>query len=219
MKKSSLILLGYGLGYITISFLTAFNCVSLTSKDLLPLSIASLMFALAEFCNSGGKLLILTIYQILFLAFAAISYRRFIRFKKYIDKKYCKKQNKFLFNIYLYYYGVAKFVANFFSLKIENRYKKLQSTCVLTQLLYILATSALVILLTVIPQDTIKTSDSFNNAIALLPLGLMFINVFFDSEFCNISTSFFQKLHAECERLKKANDECEEIFHKKILKY
>lgn len=80
MKKSSLILLGYGLGYIIISFLTAFKYVSLTSKDLLPLSIASLLFALAEFCDSGGKLFILTIQQIFFRIFASISYKRFNQF-------------------------------------------------------------------------------------------------------------------------------------------
>ena len=44
MKKSSMILLGYGLGYIIISILVATNFISLSSKDILPLSVASLIF-------------------------------------------------------------------------------------------------------------------------------------------------------------------------------
>ena len=66
MKKSSMILLGYGLGYIIISILVATNFISLSSKDILPLSVASLIFSLAEFWNVGVRLIILSIRQLAF---------------------------------------------------------------------------------------------------------------------------------------------------------
>lgn len=49
MKKSSIILLGYGLGYVIISILVAIDFISLSSQDILPLSIASLIFLLQNF--------------------------------------------------------------------------------------------------------------------------------------------------------------------------
>ena len=57
MKKSSIILLGYGLGYVIISILVAIDFISLSSQDILPLSIASLIFSLAEFWNVGVRLI------------------------------------------------------------------------------------------------------------------------------------------------------------------
>lgn len=76
MKKSSCILLGYGLGYIIIAILTVYGNISLTPKDLLPLSIASFIFALAEFCDIGGRLLILCFRQLAFRIFASMAFKR-----------------------------------------------------------------------------------------------------------------------------------------------
>ena len=66
MKKSSIILLGYGLGYVIISILVAIDFISLSSQDILPLSIASLIFSLAEFWNVGVRLIILSLRQLAF---------------------------------------------------------------------------------------------------------------------------------------------------------
>ena len=77
MKKSSIILLGYGLGYVIISILVAIDFISLSSQDILPLSIASLIFSLAEFWNVGVRLIILSLRQLAFRFFAMMAFTRF----------------------------------------------------------------------------------------------------------------------------------------------
>lgn len=70
----------------------------------------------------------------------------------------------------------------------------------------------LVVLLVVVPYGIIQTSDSFNNAIQLIPLGLMFINVFFESEIVYITNIFFKNVSNEVERLKQETDEYKKLF-------
>ncbi len=215
MKKSSVMLLGYGLGYIVISCLIGLGCISFNSKDLVPLSIASLLFSLAEFFNFGGRLILLTIRQLYFRLFAGMSYKRFLKFKKYVENKYVNKPNNMLFNINMYYYWSAKCVANYFSEKIQKQYEKQNKTCLLTLMLYVLAPVALVCLMVFSTNGLLQTTEAFNNAITIFPLGFMFINVFFESEYIYIMEKFYENVHVELERLKKATDEFKEIFNKK----
>lgn len=214
MKKSSFILLGYGLGYIIISFLVAFKCITLSSKDILPLSIASLIFALAEFWNSGLKLLILSFRQLAFRFFAMMAFIRFRKFKIYVEKKYLKKakNSEVCFNFKLYFYWYNKCIANHFSRAIRKQFINLQKTSIITLLLNIAAPLSLVVLLAIMPHNIVQTSEAFNNAISLMPLGLMFINVFFESEFTTISKTFFEKVDFETDRLKKETDDFKEMM-------
>ena len=94
MKKSSMILLGYGLGYIIISILVATNFISLSSKDILPLSVASLIFSLAEFWNVGVRLIILSIRQLAFRFFAMMAFTRFKKFKTYVEHTAYRRQRQ-----------------------------------------------------------------------------------------------------------------------------
>ena len=214
MRKSSIILLGYGLGYIIISFLVAFKYISLSTKDILPLSIASLIFALAEFWDSGLKLLILSVRQLAFRFFAMMAFARFRKFKIYVEKKYLKKPKKsnVRFNFEMYFYWYNKCIANHFSRTIRRQYIKLQNTSVIALLLNIAAPISLVVLLTIMPHNLVQTSEAFNNAISLMPLGLMFINVFFESEFAAMSENFFEKVDVETNRLKEESDDFREMM-------
>ena len=207
-------LLGYGLGYIVISCLISFGLISFDSKDLVPLSIASLFFSLAEFFNFGGRLILLTIQQLLFRVFASMAYRRFLRFKKYVKNKYVNKPNNVLYNVNMYYYWSAKCVANYFSENIQRQYERKNRDCLLTLVLYILAPAALVCLMVFSTSGLLHTTEAFNNSITIFPLGFMFINVFFESEYSYIMEKFYEGIHVELERLRKATDEFREIFNK-----
>lgn len=215
MKKSSVMLLGYGLGYIVISCLIGLGCIPFDSKDLVPLSIASLLFSLAEFLNFGGRLILLTIRQLCFRFFASMAYRRFLKFKKYVEKKYVNKPNNVLFNIKMYYYWSAKCVANYFSGRIQKQYEGQNKVCLLTFVLYILAPVALVCLMILSTNGLLQTTEAFNNAITIFPLGFMFVNVFFESEYTHIMKKFYEGIHVELDRLKKATEEFREIFIEK----
>lgn len=214
MKRSSFILLGYGLGYIIISSLVFFNYISLSSKDILPLSIASLIFALAEFWNTGFRLLILSFRQLAFRFFAMMAFIRFRKFKIYVEKKYSKehKSSKFRFNFELYFYWYNKCIANHFSSAIRKQLINLKKTSTITLLLNIAAPLSLVVLLAIMPHDIVQTSEAFNNSISLMPLGLMFINVFFESEFATINEAFFEKVDMETERLQKETADFKEMM-------
>lgn len=214
MKKSSMILLGYGLGYIIISILVATNFISLSSKDILPLSVASLTFSLAEFWNVGVRLIILSIRQLAFRFFAMMAFTRFKKFKTYVEKAYLKKsqKNNMRFNFELYFYWYNKCIANHFSQALRRKFENLQKTSSISLMLNVAAPTALVVLLAIMPYNIIQTSESFNSAISLVPLGLMFINVFFESEFATINEEFLDKVDFETKRLKDETDDFKKLM-------
>ena len=79
-------------------------------------------------------------------------------------------------------------------------------------MLNVAAPTALVVLLAIMPYNIIQTSESFNSAISLVPLGLMFINVFFESEFATINEEFLDKVDFETKRLKDETNDFKKLM-------
>ena len=214
MKKSSIILLGYGLGYVIISILVAIDFISLSSQDILPLSIASLIFSLAEFWNVGVRLIILSLRQLAFRFFAMMAFTRFKKFKTYVEKACLKKsqKNNLRFNFELYFYWYNKCIANYFSRTLRRQLENLHKTSSISLMLNVAAPVALVVLFAIMPHSIIQTSEPFNNAVSLVPLGLMFINVFFESEFATINEEFLNRVDFETKRLKDETDDFKKLM-------
>ena len=205
MKKSSIILLGYGLGYVIISILVAIDFISLSSQDILPLSIASLIFSLAEFWNVGVRLIILSLRQLAFRFFAMMAFTRFKKFKTYVEKAYLKKsqKNNLRFNFELYFYWYNKCIANHFSRTLRRQLENLHKTSSISLMLNVAAPVALVVLFAIMPHSI---------AVSLVPLGLMFINVFFESEFATINEEFLNRVDFETKRLKDETDDFKKLM-------
>ncbi len=79
-------------------------------------------------------------------------------------------------------------------------------------MLNVAAPVALVVLFAIMPHSIIQTSEPFNNAVSLVPLGLMFINVFFESEFATINEEFLNRVDFETKRLKDETDDFKKLM-------
>ena len=87
MKKTSVIFLGFGIAFIVIAILSALKFISINNTNIILLSIAALVFALAEFCNSGLKLMNIAFIRLAFNLFSFIAFKRFEKLKKYVPKQ------------------------------------------------------------------------------------------------------------------------------------
>ena len=128
------------------------------------------------------RLIILSLRQLAFRFFAMMAFTRFKKFKTYVEKAYLKKsqKNNLRFNFELYFYWYNKCIANHFTRTLRRQLENLHKTSSISLMLNVAAPVALVVLSAIMPHSIIQTSEPFNNAVSLVPLGLMFINVFFE---------------------------------------
>ena len=209
--------MGFGIAFIVIAILSALKFISINNTNIILLSIAALVFALAEFCNSGLKLMNIAFIHLAFNLFSFIAFKRFEKLKKYIVSKKGKTENKVIYNLKMYSYWYSKCIANFFSRCLRKRYEKKNSNSILSLLFYTLGGCSLVFSV-VFSNTNFTIFDDLNAAaIAMLPIGLMFVNLFFESEFSNMSSKFMYNVDFETKRMKEIIDEFEdEMLHPKI---
>lgn len=104
-----------------------------------------------------------------------MAFTRFKKFKTYVEKAYLKKsqKNNLRFNFKLYFYWYNKCIANHFSRTLRRQLENLHKTSSISLMLNVAAPVALVVLFAIMPHSIIQTSESFNNAVSLMPLGLI----------------------------------------------
>ena len=178
MIRGNFILFGYGISYIVITVLSLLEVLSISQIALLSLSIASFLFALADFFNIGGRLIVELFRRIYVYLLIKFNRKLIADLKKITDdiptniKKYNRKM------------PLAKRTinkANRIHSKIMKSHEKEERRrdTLISILLYIMATIALII--SFASSLDLYLPDRFQEAFALLPMGILFINMFFES--------------------------------------
>ncbi|MCL2383355.1 MAG: hypothetical protein FWC79_04285 [Oscillospiraceae bacterium] len=192
MKKGSIMLLGYGLSYIILSVLLAFDAIDLSDYAIIYLTLASFIFALSEFLSKGFLIFIMSIFQKSFNYFA-------YRGRVIIDKKVANEKNSLKVVS-----RANKQASLMLSLSDQSIYLwrkakgRLDSNnSLLSHILYIAGTFSLVLMAVQFDISNSLPIRNFEQTITLATLGIMLTNIFFESE----STSFAEKGQAQTEKI------------------